>query len=169
MAELNSCNEACVAHRTYIYSPTLSRKVDSWTPGLEYCQIRHVSVKTQYHKIIIQCKWTLLSDKICLKETKLDLRRSGFQTKFCNLPARWPWASHFSYTDSQSVQSLSRVRLFATSWTAACQASLSITSSRSLLKLMSIESVMPSNHLILWCLLLLLPSIFSSIRVFSNK
>ena len=65
-----------------------------------------------------------------------------------------------------SVQSLSRVRLFATLWTAACQASLSITNSRSLLKLMSIELVMPSNHLILCRPLLLLPSIFPNIRVF---
>ena len=68
-----------------------------------------------------------------------------------------------------SVQSLSRVRLFATPWTAACQASLSITNSRSLLRLMSIESVMSSNHLILCHPLLLLPSIFPSIRVFSNE
>ena len=67
-----------------------------------------------------------------------------------------------------SVQSLSRVRLFATPWTAACQASLSITNCWSLPKLMSIESVMPSNHLILCCPLLLLPSIFPNIRVFSN-
>ena len=68
-----------------------------------------------------------------------------------------------------SVQSLSRVQLFATPWTGAHQASLSITNSRSLLKLMSIESVMPSNHLILSRSLLLLPSIFPSIRVFSNE
>ena len=61
------------------------------------------------------------------------------------------------------------VRLFATPWTAAHQASLSITNSQSLLKLMSIESVMPSNHLILCHPLLLPPSIFSSIRVFSNE
>ena len=67
-----------------------------------------------------------------------------------------------------SIQSLNRVWLFVTPWTAACQASLSITNSRSLLKLMSIELVMPSNHLILYCPLLLLPSIFPSIRVFSN-
>ena len=69
----------------------------------------------------------------------------------------------------QSVQSLSRVRLFGTPWTAARQASLSITSSRSLLKLMSIELLMPSNHLILCRPLLLLPSIFLSIRVFFNE
>ena len=68
-----------------------------------------------------------------------------------------------------SVQLLSHVRLFATPWTAARQASLSITNSQSLLKLMSIESVMPSNHLILCHPLLLLPSIFPSIRVFSNE
>ena len=67
-----------------------------------------------------------------------------------------------------SVQSLSRIRLFETSWTTAFQASLSITNSRSLPKPMSIVSVMPSNHLILCCPLLLLPSIFPSIRVFSN-
>ena len=68
-----------------------------------------------------------------------------------------------------SVQLLSRVRLFVTLWTAACQASLSITNSRSLRKLMSIELVMPSNHLILCRSLLFLPSIFPSIRVFSNE
>ena len=66
-----------------------------------------------------------------------------------------------------SVQSFTHVWLFAASWTAARQASLSITNSQSLLKPMSIESVMPSNQLILYCLLLLLPSIFP--RVFSNE
>ena len=68
-----------------------------------------------------------------------------------------------------SVQSHSHVRLFVTPWTAARQASLSITNSWSLPKPMSIESVMPSNHLILCRLLLLLPSIFPNIRVFSNE
>ena len=70
---------------------------------------------------------------------------------------------------SVSVQSLSRVQLFMTPWTTAHQASLSITNSWSLLKFISIESVMPSNHLILCRPLLLLPSIFPSIRVFSNE
>ena len=70
---------------------------------------------------------------------------------------------------SQSIQLLSHVRLFVTPWTAAYQASLSITSSQSLLKLMSIESVMPSNHLTLCRPLLLQPSIFPSIKVFSNE
>ena len=72
------------------------------------------------------------------------------------------------YNYISSVQSLSRVQLFVTPWTAAHQAFLSITNSQSLLKLMSIESVMPSNHLILCRPLLLLSSIFPSIRVFSN-
>ena len=68
-----------------------------------------------------------------------------------------------------SIQSLSRFRLFATPWTAAHQASLSVTNSRSSPKLMCIESVMPSSHLILCCLLALLPPIPPSIRVFSNE
>ena len=68
-----------------------------------------------------------------------------------------------------SVQSLSHVRLFATPWTAACQASLSITNSRRSLRLTSIESAMPSSHLILCHPLLLLSSIFPSIRVFSGS
>ena len=72
-------------------------------------------------------------------------------------------------TQFNSVQLLSRVQLFVTPWTTACQASLSITNSRSLLKLMSIELVMPSNHLILCHPLLFSPSIFPSIRVFSNE
>ena len=75
---------------------------------------------------------------------------------------RFPWKG-------SSVQLLSRVQLFATPLTVACQASLSFTSSRSILKLMSIESAMPSNHLILCRPLLLQPSVFPSIRVFSNE
>ena len=74
------------------------------------------------------------------------------------------WSCEFS-----SVQSLSRVQLFATPWITACQASLSNTNSQSLLKLMSIESVMPSSHLILCRPLFLLPPIPPSIRVFSNE
>ena len=71
--------------------------------------------------------------------------------------------------EETSVSSLSRVCLSVTPWAAAHQASLSITNSQSLLKLMSTESAIPSNHLILCCSLILLPSIFSSIRVFSNE
>ena len=79
-------------------------------------------------------------------------------------------SNHSRFLNSiQSVQFLSHIRLFVTPWTAACQASQSITNSQHLLKLMSIESVMPSNHLILCHPLLLPPSIFPSTRVFSNE
>ena len=74
-----------------------------------------------------------------------------------------------AYNQFSSVHLFSCVLLFATPWTTACQASLSITNSRSLLKLMSIESVTPSNHLILCRPLLLLPSIFPCIRASSNE
>ena len=87
-----------------------------------------------------------------------------------------PWTNYKLYETAHneiyqfsSVQSLSCVSVSAISWTAAHQASLSITNSWSLLKLMTIESVMPSNHLILCHPLLLLPSICPSIRVFSNE
>ena len=92
--------------------------------------------------------WILRDDCECI------LRVEGFISFFCIL---------------SSVQSLSHVPLFATPWTVAHQASLTITNSWSLLKLMSIESMMPSNHLILCCPLLLLPSIFPSVRVFSSE
>ena len=77
--------------------------------------------------------------------------------------------SELKQTGISSVQLHSHVPLFATPWTVACQASLSITNSWSLFKLMSIESMMPSNHLILCCPLHLLPSIFARTRVFSHE
>ena len=94
----------------------------------------------------------------------------GFSRKeyWSGLPFPSP-VIRFSSVQFSSVQLLSHVWLFATPWTAACQASLSITNSWSLLNLMFIELVMPSNHLILCCSLLLLPSVFPSIRVFSNE
>ena len=117
--------------------------------------------------------------------------KSSFIEHFCSVALRnaegmqkitdlvfLPWGATFnrhwwtykpSYNAVSSVQSLSRVWLFATPWTAAHQASLSITNSQSIPKLRSIESVMPSNHLILCCPFLLLPSIFLSIKVFSNE
>ena len=85
-------------------------------------------------------------------------RQNAYQSAWCIL-----------FIQFSSVQSLSRAQLFATPWIAALQASLFITNSQSLPKLMSIESVMPSNHLILYRPFPLLPSIFPSIRVFSNE
>ena len=79
------------------------------------------------------------------------------------------WFNYYIFVQFSSIQSLSHVQLFATPWTAACQASLSITKFWSPPKPMSIELVMPSNHLILCHPLLLLPSIFPSIRVISNE
>ena len=100
--------------------------------------------------------------------------RLSQSTRF-ELPAsysKFPPTIYFTYGNVYQfslVQSLSRVQLFVTPWTTARQASLSITNPQSLLRLMSIESVMPSNHLILCHPLLLPPSIFPSIRVFSNE
>ena len=99
-----------------------------------------------------------------MKKTKQHDRK---ENDSCNWTATIITANVFK--SISSVQSLSRLRLFATPWTAAGQDSLSITNSWSLLKLMSIESVMPSNYLILCHPLLLSPSIFPSIRVFSNE
>ena len=90
--------------------------------------------------------------------------QSGWTKRSFKLLHGWDVTDQFS-----SVQLLSCVWLFVTPWTVACQASLSTINSQSLLRLMFIELVMPSNHLILCCPLLLPPSIFSSIRVFSNE
>ena len=94
-----------------------------------------------------------------------SLMSLALRSRFFTINTSWE-APHPCFS---SVQSLSRVQLFVTPWTGVCQASLSITNFRSLLKLKSIELVMPSNHLILCRPLLLLPSIFPSIRVFSNE
>ena len=98
----------------------------------------------------------ILKTKIKLKERKRDEKQEGMY-------------SGLLYLTFSSVQSLSQARIFATPQTAVCQASLSITNSRSLLKLISIKSVKTLNHLILCCPLVLLPSIFPSIRVFSSE
>ena len=88
---------------------------------------------------------------------------------FRDMDTKFIFYVFFKDCNFQSVQSLSPVRLFATPWTSAHQASLYIINSQSLLRLMSIKSVMPSNHLLFCHPLLLLPSIFPSIRVFSNE
>ena len=92
-----------------------------------------------------------------------------FLILYWTLNAHPPFYKLFPITHVPSVQSLSHVQLFETPWTAACQASLSVMNSQSLLTFMSISLVMPSNHLILFWSLLPLPSVFPSIRVFSKK
>ena len=103
-----------------------------------------------------------------MDQTIVDSNRKVSQTELNE-----PWLRHRKGLRQKnhqfsSVQSLSHVQIFVTPWTAACQVSLSITNLQSLHKLMSMESVMPSNHLIICCPLLL-PSIFPNIRVFSNE
>ena len=123
---------------------------------------------------------------ICGKESSCQCRSREFDSWTGKIPWRRKWQSSTVFLSGKSygqrsladycpsvqfssVQLLSPVRLFSTPWTAACQASLSITNSQSSPKLTFIESVMPSNHLILCRPLLLLPSIFLSLRVFSNE
>ena len=127
---------------------------------------------------------TLLDMDILLNEKQNVHKLSEIQKLIKGWFTKWKWghclilqwlvvsmgfSRYRGLVKSDSVQLLSHVWLFVTPWTAAHQASLSITNSWSLLKLMSIELVMPSIHLILCCSLLLLPSIFPSIRVFSNE
>ena len=122
---------------------------------------------------------TELVQRVWSTRTLRRTRGTGQQSPGASQPpGHDPWAPeptlacscvHHAHVCLSSVQSLSRVRLFGTPWTAARQASLSITNSWSLPRLISIESVMPSNHLILCHPLLLLPSIFLSIRVFSTE
>ena len=103
--------------------------------------------------------WQVTAHRVAKSQTRLLTARA--HTRVLNI------GGHI-VTGVESVQSLSCVQFFVTPWTTARQASLSINNSKSFLKLMSIKSVMPSNHLILCPPLLLLPSIFPSIRVFSN-
>ena len=134
------------------------------------CNSTSLSPTLEY---ILQCKELIMIffAEVILNPSSLDNKYySQYNSKkLLALTSQQIVTPQCSDTRISSVQSLSQVRLFATPWTAPHQASLSITNSWSLLKLMSIESVMPSNHLILCCPLLLPPSIFSSLRVFSNE
>ena len=107
---------------------------------------------------------------LIMMEIKSHSHIAGGNKKWYNRAKKNSLAVSYKTKHRATISSvLSRVQLFATLWTAAHQASLSITKSRTLLKLISIESVMSSSHLILCHALLLLPSIFPSIRVFSNE
>ena len=130
-----------------------------WDQVLNSKLLQGISYNHRFvHQVEISGKLDFFSvDALALdQKVKLDKSSPGFMSKNCS--------RNFS-----SVQLLSCILLFVTPWTAACPASLSITNSQSLLKLMAIESVIPSNHLTLCYPLLLLPSIFPSIRVFSNE
>ena len=136
----------------YLLIDILSRcTIHYWKLGFEishcYCRTLHLSF--QFYKCLLHIFWGSIAWLICVY---------NYMT----------WWIHLSSVQFNSVQSLSHIPLFATPWIAACQASLSITSSWSLLKLTPIESVMPSSHLILSHRLLLLPPIPPSIRVFSS-
>ena len=126
---------------------------------LEYSGTDAFTKQVKWWGIFISLNWEKTQGKYL---NTIQFPKNEFQCH--HQLSRDIWLTLFS-----SVQSLSHVRPFASPWTAARQASLSITNSWSLLKLMFIESVIPSNHLILCCALLLLPSIFPSIRVFSNE
>ena len=134
----------------------------------------------QKNKVITFCHkvqrrtWNISSWKMMGKETIIANFKMWTMCLAVNLAFHFILFISYYYcltslSVSQSVQSFSRVQLFATPWTTAHQASLSITNSRSLPKPMSIKSVIPSSHLTLCCPLLLPPSIFPSIRVFSNE
>ena len=131
---------------------------------LDAQSISNYNMATNHLEILLKCRFWF-----CRHRMRWD---SAFSMSSHVMPMLLICGPHwvqFSSVQFSSVQSLSCVQLFATPWTAAPQASLSVTNSRSLLKLMSIESVMPPNHLILCHPLLLLPPIFPSIRVFSNE
>ena len=165
------------------------------TPGhtptlIPYKKQTHPSPREQVSKET-SCLFSLLPAKVrspikfCLAKKKKNsiepyFKKYSFFTALLRIlyhfSLKWlqPIQSYAQFLASasfpfSSVQLLSQVRVLVAPWTAACQASLSITNSQSLLKLMSIESVMPSSHLILCHRLLLLPSIFPSFRVFSNE
>ena len=128
------------------------------------CKVHHSqneSVKIHYLIAALNITYKLFLRAKVYYKLKTCIQKQGQLSSFHNYTKK----EALNFSD----QSLSHVRLFLTPWTAAFQASLSITSSQSLLKLMPIELVMPSNHLILCSSLLLLPSIFPSIRVFSKE
>ena len=151
--------------------PKLSNQNFSNVPGILhiYISISLFSGSIHFFSSFILCPWSQFYSTITgayIRIMDKKEHRNSFSKIFLE-----GWHTYQKLQKSwafSSVQLLSCVRFFVTPWTAACQVSLSFTNSWSLLKLMSIELVMPSNHLIL-CHALLLPSLFPSIRVFSNE
>ena len=139
-----------------VSTSTFPARTKKWISQFSQRPLSNSDIFRHYHVYLRPCR----KERHGQKYFKCD---RCVPEKTTSPPQTMPTSVQFS-----SVQSLSRVWLFATPWTAGHQASLSITNTQSLFKLMSIESVMPSNHLILCCPLLLLPSIFPSIRGFSN-
>ena len=144
-----------VPYNIFICNPLLFY----WSPV--DMMVRNGGGKAAYNCII---KNQSLVDQFCWAVTFISISKL---TPSLRKIKKTPW--HRLSNLSQLAQFLRHVRLFATPWTAGCQASLSVTNSWNVLKLMSIMSGMPSNHLILCCTLLFLPSIFPSIRVFSKE
>ena len=143
-----------------------------WNAGLDEAQAGIKIARRNINNLIYADDTTLMVEseeelKSLLMKAKEESEKVGLKLNIQK--TKIMASSPISSVEFSSIQLLSRVQLFATPWIAACQASLSITNSRSLPKLMSIESVMPSNHRILCSPLLLLPSIFPNIRVFSNE
>ena len=138
---------------------------ETWVPTLVWEDSTcHGAIKPVHHSYWSPCPESPWSTR---QATAMRRPHTTMKRSF-HLP-QLEKSSHAVRKTLSSVQLLSHVRLFVTLWTAACQDSLSITNSRSLLKLMFIASVMSSNHLILCQPLLLLPSIFPSIKVFSSE
>ena len=145
---------------------TLCNPMDCSTPGRAVCHHSQSLLKLMFIESVMPSNYLILCCPLLLLPSIFpSIRVFPMSQFFSTHPALWSNALIYTH----SVQSLSHVRLFAIPWNAACQACLYITNSQSLLKLMFIESVMPSNHLILCHPLLLLPSIFPSIRVFSPE
>ena len=135
-----------------------------WFSTFIIIQLSHPYITTG--KTIALTRWTFVGKVMYLLFNMLSRLVIAFLPRSKRLLISWFQSFSVQYS---SVQSLSRVQLFATPWIAARQASLSITNSWSSLRLTSIESVMPFSHLIFYRLLLLLPPIPPSIRVFSNE
>ena len=144
-----------------------SASLTMWMPWLHGTQQTGKFFKRWEYQTTLLASWEICT-QVRKQQLEPDIEQQTGPNWERSTKGRIASPCYLTYIPS-SVQSLSHVQFFVTPWTAACQASMSITNSRSLLKLMSIKSVMSSSHLILCHLLLLPPSIFSSIRVFSNE